>query len=203
VALIGSVIRLGDNFADRGGLTLSRADPTPLPGPPAWARQAACLGQATADHDPWHPPKEPASVRNALVAEAVAICAACPVQVACGRFGLELVVTDGGPLGIYGGMAPEALRDIARRIGRPTRQVAQHGTRARYVSRADPCRCEACRAANWRYEQARRVAKAAGRRDCPALTAVGKLCRHPARKGSVFCAYHAIPDQPAPAYEFG
>lgn len=31
------------------------------------------------------------------------------------------------------------------------RHVPDHGTRARYVSRSVPCRCERCRAANTRY----------------------------------------------------
>jgi hypothetical protein len=90
----------------------------------------------------------------ALVAEAVAVCAACPVQVQCGRYGLELLADD-YVIAVYGGMAPETLRDIVRRIGRPARKVAQQGTRARYVSKRDACRCELCRAANQRYEHAR------------------------------------------------
>jgi len=162
-----------------------------LPGPPGWARQAACAGKATPDYDPWHPPEKPASVQRSVAAEAVAVCAACVVQVQCGRYALELVETDGAPVGIWGGMTADVLRDVARSVGRTTRQVAQHGTRAKYVA---GCRCELCRAANATGEAARRTAK--GRRqlrECPALGAFGKPCCHPVRDGSVFCPAHAIP----------
>lgn len=170
-----------------------------LTAPPAWVRQAACLGKATADHDPWHPPEKPPSIRRKMVAEALEVCIACPVQVACGRYGLELLATDGG-IAVYGGLTPEQLRDLARMIGRPARLVAQHGTRARYVNAK--CRCEACRAANARDEHARRTAKASEHRECRALTSYGRLCRQPARKGSVFCVSHAIAGAPTSAYEF-
>ena len=168
-----------------------------LPGPAAWMRQAACLGMAGPDHDPWHPPPEaPASVRNAFVAEAVAVCA---VQVTCGRYGLELLASD-YVVAVSGAMDPDALRDIARRIGRPARKVAQHGTRARYVSKTDACRCEACRAVNARGEHARREGKAAQRREWQAWAATaGKRCRDIAQPGSIFCSDHAIPDRPASA----
>jgi hypothetical protein len=36
------------------------------------------------------------------------------------------------------------------------RPRAAHGTRARYLSRVDPCRCELCRAANAAYIKAYR-----------------------------------------------
>jgi hypothetical protein len=98
---------------------------------------------------------------------------------------------------VFGGMDPGMLRDIARRIGRPSRKTAQHGTRARYVSRTDACRCELCKAANARGEHARRAAKAAPQRDCEALTAMGRLCRQPAAAGSIFCTYHKLPDYDA------
>ena len=182
-------------------LRLAPAGSTLLPGPPPWVRQAACLGMATAERDPWHPPGKPASLYRELVAEAVAVCAACPVQVQCGRWGLELLA-DEFVVAVYGGMDPATMRDIARRIGRSPRKAAKHGTRARYVSKRDACRCQLCRAANQRYEHARRLSKAAVQhRDCEALTSHGRLCRQPAREGSVFCGYHAIPDQPPPVYE--
>ena len=83
---------------------------------------------------------------------------------------------------VYGGMTPDDLRDLARRVGRTTRKEAQHGTRARYVK---GCRCPACRGANARGEAARRTAK--GRRqlrDCQARNASGSLCRR-SRAGRV------------------
>lgn len=36
------------------------------------------------------------------------------------------------------------------------RKVVPHGTRARYNSRTEPCRCSACREANAAYQQSRR-----------------------------------------------
>jgi transcription factor WhiB len=182
-----------------GETRLTSAGSELLPGPPPWVRQAACLGRATAERDPWHPPEQPASQYRALVAEAVAICAACPVQVQCGRYGLELLAND-YVVAVYGAMDPYALRDIARRIGRPTRKMARHGTRARYVN--FKCRCNACRAANARGEATRRAAKRGRRRECPAWTSWGTMCRQPAREISIFCAFHAIPDQPASANRF-
>jgi hypothetical protein len=165
-----------------------------LPGPPGWARQAACLGKTTREHDPWHPPADALpSVRRALVAEAVAVCVTCPVQVACGRHGLEMLA-DESVIAVYGGMTPDALRDIARRIGRPTRRTPRHGTRSRYVG-PEKCRCDLCRAANQRYEHARRAARR--RRDCPALTVRGEPCGRPSQPGSIFCVAHAIPDPEA------
>ena len=162
-----------------------------LPGPPAWASQAACLGLAGPDRDPWHPPLDvPPSVRRALAAEAIAVCVTCPVQVACGRYGIELLA-DESVIAVYGGMEPGMLRDIARRIGRATRKTAKHGSRAKYVG---GCRCELCRAANARGEKARRAATQ--RPGCLALTAIGYPCGRTARPGSVFCGFHAIPDVP-------
>ena len=168
-----------------------------LPGPPAWARQAACLGLAGPDWNPWHPPADaPGSVRRALVAEAIAICCTCPVQVTCGRYGIELLADD-SVIAVYGGMEPDALRDIARLIGRPTRKTARHGTRARYVG-PDKCRCARCRMANSRGEAARRAARRRERRECRARAGTGAgRCREPAEDGSIFCLAHAIPDPEA------
>jgi hypothetical protein len=160
-----------------------------LPGPPGWARQAACAGKAGPEHDPWHPPPEaPPSVRRALVAEAVTVCMACPVQVACGRYGIELLAAD-SVVAVYGGMSPDVLRDMARRVGRATRKTARHGTRSCYVK---GCRRPECRAASTRYERARRL-KGSQRRACAALTGSGGLCGTPVRDGSIFCGEHAIP----------
>jgi len=118
---------------------------------------------------------------------------ACPVQVQCGRYGLELLADDFA-VAVYGGMDPDMLRDIARRIGRPTRKTARHGTRAKYVNAK--CRCPSCRQANARGEAARRLAGRRQRRDCKALASNGGPCGAPARDGSIFCALHAIPERP-------
>ena len=82
------------------------------------------------------------------------ICAACPVWLACARYGLELLETTGQVLGMYGGLTRADLREVARWLGRPARKVAQHGTRARYVA---GCRCPDCTRANARGEHSRRL----------------------------------------------
>jgi hypothetical protein len=88
-------------------------------------------------------------------------------------------------------MEPDDLRGLAKTMGRKTRKVADRGTRARYVNAK--CRCLACVQANSRYESARRAAKASPRRECQALGPRSLLCRQPAREGSIFCAFHALP----------
>ena len=165
-----------------------------FPGPPGWARQAACAGKATADHDPWHPaPEAHWRVRQALVTEAVAVCLTCPVQVACGRLGVELTAKEWLPDHVvYGGMDVPELRAMARRLGRAAVKTAQHGSRAMYVR---GCRCDDCRGANARGEAARRTAKGRReRRECPARTSSGSACRRAAKNGSVFCPAHMLPD---------
>lgn len=42
--------------------------------------------------------------------------------------------------------------------------VPEHGTRARYGWKKDPCRCKACRAANTQWQQDYRDSKNAGRK---------------------------------------
>ena len=57
--------------------------------------------------------------------------------------------------GMYGGLRPDELRQLTRKLGRPARKVAQHGTRARYVvGWRKPCCCRA----NARDEHDRRIA---------------------------------------------
>jgi hypothetical protein len=86
-----------------------------------------------------------------------AVCIGCPVQVQCGRLGLELLNRDSVD-GMYGGMEPDRLRSVARAIARSARKVARHGSRPGYVR---GCRCRPCRNANAAYESARRKRKAA------------------------------------------
>ena len=125
---------------------------------PDWMRRAACIPHITAGRDPWHPDDElPRKEQAAMYAEARAVCVTCPVQVQCGRRGLILLETEGVD-GMYGGMAPDELRAVARTIARPTRRVAQHGTRARYVNYK--CKCPLCRLANSTGEADRRARKA-------------------------------------------
>lgn len=122
---------------------------------PGWMKLSSCIPHMREGDDPWHPDDElPGKVQAAMFEQGRVVCAACPVQVQCGRRGLELIETDGVD-GMYGGMTPDQLRAIARTVGRPTRKVAQHGTRARYVNYK--CHCPLCRAANAQAESARRA----------------------------------------------
>lgn len=89
--------------------------------------------------------------------QARAVCIGCPVQVQCGRLGLELLNRDSVD-GMYGGMTPDQLREVARAVARPARKVARRGTRSCYIRQ---CGHPECRAANARYEAARRRGKAA------------------------------------------
>jgi len=128
-----------------------------LAAPPDWTRQAACNGQAAGDRDPWHPSLDAtAAQERRAYGWARAVCLGCPVQVACTRYGLELLTAE--PVeGMYGGLRPDQLRSLARRLERAARKQAQHGTRARYVK---GCRCVGCRAENARREHERRLGAA-------------------------------------------
>lgn len=115
-----------------------------------WRARAACPGRSTRWRDPWH--------QEARYPEARQICSGCPVQQQCLAYALDVLDTTGQVEGIYGGLRPDGLRALARSIGRTGRKVAQHGTRARYVSWK--CRCGPCRTANARYKASRsRVAE--------------------------------------------
>jgi hypothetical protein len=125
---------------------------------PGWMKHAACIPHIAAGDDPWHPDDElPRKNQAADYEWARAVCATCPVIVLCGRRGLELLEAESVD-GMYGGMTPDDLREVARSIGRPTRKVAQHGSRARYVNYQ--CRCRPCTAANSTGEADRRARKA-------------------------------------------
>ena len=125
--------------------------------PPSWTVDAACTPSVEAGDDPWHPDDYlPPRFQRALYEQARATCIGCPVQVDCGRLGLELLAA-GTADGMYGGMTPDELRAVARAISRPPRKVAQCGTRARYVNAR--CRCLPCETANARYENDRRKRK--------------------------------------------
>ena len=55
-----------------------------------------------------------------------------------------------------------------------------------------------------RAARRRRAAKAAQRRECQAWASTGgRRCRDSAQPGSIFCAYHAIPDRPASPTSLG
>ncbi len=127
-------------------------------GPAPWTARAACTPHIQAGRDLWHPDDElPRRVQAGMYEEARGICIGCPVQVECGRRGLELLNED-AVVGMFGGMTPDELRTIARAVARSPRKMARRGSRSCYIR---SCGHPECRAANARYEAARRKRKAA------------------------------------------
>jgi len=128
-------------------------------GPPSWTERAACTPHVAAGRDLWNPDDEqPRRVLAVLWEKARGVCIGCPVQVECGRFGLELLNDTGAVTGMYGGMDPDQLRAVARAVARSPRKMARRGTRSCYIH---GCGHPECRAANARYEADRRKRKAA------------------------------------------
>lgn len=121
------------------------------PRPPEWTEEAACLGLADRRLDPWHPGRADPGAYT----EAKQVCLRCPVRAQCLDFALDLMQRLGAVAGMFGGLTPRELRALARERGLPTRAVAQHGTRARYVNYQ--CRCDLCRRANAAGEAERRL----------------------------------------------
>lgn len=107
---------------------------------PDWHTEAACRGL--------NPDLFYGEFNRRLTADAKAVCATCPVRQEC----LDWAVTTVETHGIWGGMSPKERSGLRRR------QPAVHGTRSRYMSGTNPCRCDACRAANNEYKKARYVA---------------------------------------------
>jgi hypothetical protein len=147
------VVRVARRTWDISTLASVPARPVLLADPPDWTAHAACRDQATADADPWHPADHVISWWRI----AAQICAGCPVRAECREYGLTMLAS-AEVKGMFGGLTPDELRKLARRQGRPSRRVAQHGTRARYVS---GYRCELCKSGNSRSEHARRRGSAA------------------------------------------
>jgi WhiB family redox-sensing transcriptional regulator len=77
----------------------------------AWRDLAACLEVVSADYDPFF------SDAQDLQAEAIAICATCPVHDDC----LTFAVRTGQQYGIWGGQPQQIIRRLiaADRAGRP------------------------------------------------------------------------------------
>jgi WhiB family transcriptional regulator, redox-sensing transcriptional regulator len=77
----------------------------------SWRDLAACLGVVSADYDPFF------ADSAELQAEAIAICATCPVRDAC----LTFAVRTGQQHGIWGGQPERIIRRLiaADRAGRP------------------------------------------------------------------------------------
>lgn len=106
----------------------------------SWTVLAACRGM---DPEIFHPLRG----AKAIMAEAKAICSACPVQAEC------LVDNLGEQQGVWGGLS-QMERRFARKWlvgGRPGRhiRVVFHGTHGMYRK---GCRCYACREANARTQ---------------------------------------------------
>jgi WhiB family redox-sensing transcriptional regulator len=76
-----------------------------------WRDQAACLEVVTADYDPFF------ADSAELQAEAIAVCATCPVRDAC----LTFAVRTGQQYGIWGGQPHQIIRRLIalERAGRP------------------------------------------------------------------------------------
>jgi WhiB family transcriptional regulator, redox-sensing transcriptional regulator len=85
-----------------------------------WRDQAACRDVVTAEYDPFF------SDTAELQAEAIAICATCPVRDAC----LTFAVRTGQQYGIWGGQPQQVIRSliVLERAGRPhsNRVPARH-----------------------------------------------------------------------------
>ena len=124
--------------------------------PPEWAIDAACTGLAVRELDPWHDLD-----RLGAVERAKAVCATCPVQDPCREDGLGLLKLV-AVVGIWGGLLPSELKELARERGLPWMRVAPHGSRSRYVSSQWACRCRKCSEANTAYEFLRRRSALAG-----------------------------------------
>jgi WhiB family redox-sensing transcriptional regulator len=105
----------------RSSLEVTMAELSRLPGPMAtaydWQFQGSCR-----DVDPalfFHPDGERGPSRRHRDAEAVAICAGCPVLEACRRHGLGVRE----PYGVWGGLTEEERAAILG-LERQERQVA-------------------------------------------------------------------------------
>jgi WhiB family redox-sensing transcriptional regulator len=95
------------------------ADLTRLPGPNAdlwdWQLDALCRGLDSAVF--YHPDGERGQARERRVANAKAVCTACPVVTQC----LEHALSVREPYGVWGGLSEEERDVLNRRLDRGTR----------------------------------------------------------------------------------
>ncbi|MCC5949459.1 MAG: WhiB family transcriptional regulator [Nitriliruptoraceae bacterium] len=106
----------GDSAVTRWAMSGSDADLDPLPEPPAWYAQAACVGRYDAGEDPWFPE------RGTNPHIATAICEGCPVRDPC----LDYAIAERLDYGVWGGLGPGARKALAKaqRAGRDERPDA-------------------------------------------------------------------------------
>lgn len=122
---------------------------------PEWHAEGACAARSDLD---WYA-ETPGKVRAVK-----AVCAGCPVRVAC----LQWAIDRREAWGIWGALDPKERAKYAEEVGAGGLTISEHGTRARYTgTKSTPgCRCDPCRRAHADYEHARRVVaearKAAG-----------------------------------------
>jgi hypothetical protein len=122
--------------------------------PPDWTEEAACLDLATRDRDIWSPGEHLTPEQTAFELHlARRICASCPVRIDCVVQELGML-PQMAPVSMRGGLTPDELVALAKDMGLPHRQAAQHGNRSRYVG---GCRCDDCRNAHRVYEHERRL----------------------------------------------
>ncbi len=109
--------------------------------PGDWIDRAACRGQ---DGDQWFPgPGERSTFRAA-----VAVCAACPVRLACLEYAQRWRINHG----VWGGLSERDRKRLRGSPGRRRRRLPPgHGSPSRYHY---GCRCDECREAH-RLEVAR------------------------------------------------
>jgi WhiB family redox-sensing transcriptional regulator len=96
------------------------SDLTRLPGPVAelweWQQHAACTGLGTERF--FHPDGERGQRRSGREAAAKAVCAGCPVRIACAEHALRVRE----PYGVWGGMTESEREEIV--AGRTGEQPA-------------------------------------------------------------------------------
>lgn len=129
--------------------------------PPDWSEHAACVSMASRARDPWSPGDHLSPEEKAFELHlARRICSGCPVRTECAVQALH-DLPKFQEHSMRGGLTPDELVDLAKQMGLPHKQKAQHGTRSKYVA---GCRCQDCRDAHATYEHERRLWAPARRR---------------------------------------
>ena len=119
--------------------------------------RAACHSDEPGAHNPAFFSESPTATRQAL-----AICAGCPVQVACREFAIRT----GQEFGVWGGLDEVELRRQTRVAhgGVPVRRVGQRVTRTDASTRANQTHCKH----GHPFDEANTRIRANGARQCRA-----------------------------------